>query len=296
MFYRLTKYAFVLGTAAFFATMWGFLIRRNLPKPGAQTLGPNYAELLEPGQQRRRESWGVYFAGQRIGRSALRIERASGGLLHVRSETEVRLGEAGGYLLGTTGTIDAGFEAYISPLRGLQSFQAESKRLNARFIGTVTDEGTVSINGYLADQKLRTEIPLTRDMFLGEALSPLAGVPELDRADVGRTWTVRMLNPLAGEVQEVTVTVAGAEEAEAENERYLVFRLLFTTGTTRWHSWVRQDGNVLIQGTPFGITLRREDLPALLLKQLREGANPSAKSRSRPHRPRQNLHIARARL
>ena len=104
--------------------------------------------------------------------------------------------------------------------------------------------------------------------MLGEAFSPLTSMPELSKSDVGRTWSVEMVNPLAGGMQTVTVRMAAMREVELPGGKTRVFRLDFSTGSNRWASWVQQDGAVLIQGTPFGLTIRRDDLPTAVVQQL----------------------------
>jgi len=264
---RLLKYAFVLGVTVFFAVMWGLLIRRNLSVPGTVSLQPDYDALLGPEQQKREEQWGVYFGSRRIGRSELRITREMNGFILIRSDTLITIEPAVRYVLGISGDLDIRFKASISPLRGLNDFQVVSERLDTSLLGAVSESG-IRILGHIGQDDVRTVLPYSPDVFFGEVLSPLAALPELSPDDVGRLWTVDMVNPFAGGIQRVTVKVAASRQVDLADGRTRVYRLSFTTGAARWESWVNEDGGVLIQGTPFGVTIRREDLPADVVEQL----------------------------
>ncbi len=127
------------------------------------------------------------------------------------------------------------------------------------------------MRGFVAGERVHTELPFTPGVFLGEVFSPFTSLPDLGRSDVGRTWSVDMVNPLAAGVQHVTVHLAARREVELDGKRTPVYRLDFVTSGSHWQSWVTEDGSVLVQGTPFGLTIRREDLPPDVLDQLRTG-------------------------
>jgi hypothetical protein len=115
---------------------------------------------------------------------------------------------------------------------------------------------------------VRTTLPFDQDRLLGEAFSPLAAMPELAKSRVGGTWKVDMVDPIAGRLQQTTVTILSSKEVELAGQAVTLFELHFAMGRNRWTSWVTEDGEVLVQGTPFGLTLRREDLSAALAEQL----------------------------
>ena len=112
---------------------------------------------------------------------------------------------------------------------------------------------------HAGEDDLKTNIPYEEGRLLSEVLSPLTALPPLDEDLVGRDWTVDMINPIAGTVEQVTVTVVGFKEATLAEGPARVFRLLFATRSTRWVCWVSEEGEVLIQGTPFGLSLQREE-------------------------------------
>jgi len=121
-------------------------------------------------------------------------------------------------------------------------------------------------------------VPYDQDRLLGETLSPLAALPELSEDQVGRAWSFNMVNPIAGAVQPVTAQVERSKELRIRGETVRVFELRFNSGSSRWTSWVTEQGEVLMQGTPFGLALQREDLPPSALEELRPHANASAGS------------------
>ena len=274
---RVIKYGFVMAVTGFFAAMWGLLLLQHFPASGHSTLRPAYAQLLKPDQNERNEQWGVYFAGRRIGRSAVEITRDMGGQMDVRSTTLITIEPVMRLLTGLSGDLDVSFEASVSPLTGLHDFQLSSDRIGVRMLGTA-GEGALHITGHVGKEPIRTVLPYSPDVMLGETFSPLASLPKLSKSDLGRTWSVDMINPLTGGMQTVTVRVAAMREVELAGGKTRVFRLDFATGSSRCASWVQQDGELLIQGTPFGLTLRREGLPPSVANQLeaeQPGQSPS---------------------
>ncbi len=261
MLRNLLSYCLVLVIAAFFALMWGLQLRRHLPaEPPEEGLRAEFTELLPPGQSRRSSRWDIYLSGGRVGSSEVQIRREEAGTFKVNSTSEITIGPAAGWLLGFTGHVDLRFSADISPVTGLRFLQIESEVLDIQLIGSVR-EGRLTLRGHMGSQDVRTDMPYKAGRFLGDMLSPLTPVRELSEDQIGRSWTVEMINPLAAEVQQVQVTVLRSKEILLSGESTRCFQLLFSTGRNRWTSWVRGNGEVLVQGTPFGFVLRRGDLP-----------------------------------
>ncbi|MGD2175894.1 MAG: hypothetical protein PVJ27_10865, partial [Candidatus Brocadiaceae bacterium] len=260
---RLIRYAFVLLVTAFFAVMWGLLLLRNLPTEPSTAPMADYSRMLPPDESERESLWDVYFAGRRIGTSTLTVAREEAGTIVLKSETRIVLEPAARYVLGMSGTVDLKFHASISPLRGLRFFQINSDALDAHLIGSV-EEGGLKFIGHIGGDRVRTVVPYRGRGFLGNMLSPLPPLRELDEDRVGESWTVEMVNPIAGRVQKVEVSVTGLTEVFVGGESTEALSLLFVTDEGRWTSRVTQEGEVLIQGTPYGLLLKRQDvfLPA----------------------------------
>ncbi len=264
---RLGRLAVLLAITAFFAVMWGLLIKQHLRTASATEMRPNYDNLLGPDEQERSSAWGIYFSGLRIGRLDMRVRRETDGTIEVRTTAAVSINAAARYIVGVSGDLDAKFLATISPLRGLMFFQVDSKLLDASLRGSV-HENEIMLVGHVGEERIRTTLPYDPDTLFGEALSPLTALPELRESQVGRSWTIDMVNPITGDVQKVTIAVAGSKRIVLGGKKVRAFDLTFTAGSSRWASWVTESGEVLIQGTPFGLTMQREDLPADVLGDL----------------------------
>ncbi|MHC4480894.1 MAG: hypothetical protein ACYS1C_08000 [Planctomycetota bacterium] len=264
---RALKYVLVFGVTAFFAVMWGLLLRAHLPSPAAEPVRPDYGNLLKPGQQERTTRWAIYFGEFRIGDSEMSIERLEDGTISIHTRSEVNLEGAAEFLLGTSGVVDVDFRVNVSPLRGPLFFQVGSEKLKTTLHGRIR-AGEILLTGHVSGRKVRTTLPFDQDRLLGEAFSPLAAMPELAKSRVGGTWKVDMVDPIAGRLQQTTVTILSSKEVELAGQAVTLFELHFAMGRNRWTSWVTEDGEVLVQGTPFGLTLRREDLSAALAEQL----------------------------
>jgi hypothetical protein len=242
---RAIKFTLVLAVTVFFAVMWGMLLRRHLVLVAPAAFQPSYESLLRPDENERVEHWGVYFVGSRIGQSELKVSRNAEGEIDVVSTTSITIDPALHVLLGLPAKLDVRFEASISPLVGLRNFQVSADSINTRLFGMIVDD-KLSIVGHVAAQHITTDLPYSSSVFLGDVFSPFSSLPELSKADVGRSWSVDMVNPLAGGVQHVSVTVGARRQIELDGKRTRVYR----------------------QGTPFGLTIRREDLSEEVVRQL----------------------------
>jgi len=264
---RLLRYSFVFGSAVFFAVMWGLLIRSQMPTVATRSFRPDYARLLEPGEDERTTTWTVHFTGRRIGMCAVTVERQTAGLILVTTTSRVIAGPLLSGMFGTSGPIDAEFQATFSPLRGLRSFQASSAALNTRLRGTLS-RGVILLSGTLGDQTVNARVPFDEQRLLGQALSPLAALPRVDRMRVGDSWQLDLVNPLSASVQHATITVATSRDIELDGEPTKALELLAVSGGRQWTSWMTKDGDVLVQGTPFGVSLHRADLPEEVMEAL----------------------------
>lgn len=268
----------MLAITAFFAAMWALLLREHLRTRSAASMRPNYDNLLKPGEQERNTAWGIYFGGIRIGRLKMNVWREADGSIVVRTEAKIAISQAARYVVGVAGDLDAEFQATISPLRGPMFFEVNSKLLDAALQGTVR-EGEIHLVGHLGAERIRTSFPCEQDTLLGEALSPLTALPQLKESQVGRTWDINMVNPITGKVQKVNIAVASSKKVILNDRKVRVFELTSTAGTNHWASWATEDGDVLVQGTPFGLTMQREDVPASVLSELHRPTSAEPPSR-----------------
>ena len=260
---RLARYTLIFAVAVFWAAMWGTLLRRHLPGPPAQTGLPDYEQLLPPDEQERETEWDVHFGGRVIGTSHVRVRREPGGVLNLRTITRVE-SRAVALATGLTEPLEVEFEARISPLRGLLFFAVSSDAPPINLVGRPEGE-MIELRGRAGGQNVQTTVPGQVRAFLGNSLSPMAPLSDLDEADVGRRWSVSLLNPLTGQMERTAVEVTEARTVPLDGEEANCFELTFTSPTGRWRSWVAEDGQVLVQGTPVGLVLRRRDLPAGVL-------------------------------
>lgn len=270
---RAGKLAALFAVTAFFAVMWGLLLRDHLRTQSAAQMRPNYDSLLKPGEQERNTDWAVYFGTTRIGLLTMKVWREPDSTITVRTNAAITISQAARYVVGITGDLDLEFQATISPLRGPMFFQVNSKLLDAALQGTVRDN-EIHLAGHLGPERIRTSLPYEQDTLLGEALSPLTALPELKESQVGRSWDINMVNPITGAVQKVTIAVAGSKKIVLNGSKVRAFELTFVAGASHWASWVTEDGDVLVQGTPFGLIMKRQDLPESVLSELTTTTRP----------------------
>jgi len=277
------RHTIVLAVAAFFAVMWGLLLRENLFPKEPPRIGPDYESLLPAGEKQRSARWRIMFAGKQIGHSETTVTRSDGDSLRIEANTTVSIPPSMRLVLGASGTFDIAFEADISPLRGLESVEVRSNRLDLNVLGTVR-ENTLTLTGHSGRRRINATLPYEPHRFMAEAFSPLAGVPRLRRSDLGKEWTVDMLNPITGNVVEVTATPIASIEVSLADGRRRAFKVLFTARNAQWVSWVDDRGRLLVQGTPFGVTVWREGIPLETEALLASGMGPQSATARHPSR------------
>ncbi len=227
----------------------------------------DFNALLPPEESERSSEWNIYFGSRRIGHSTLEIRRAQVGAIELENRSEIRLDPALRYVLGVSGRLDLRIRATVSPFEGLQLLRIDSQFLDAGIVGTVRGDELV-LTGHLGEQQINSSVPYETGKFMGDLLSPVIPLEELDEDQVGTTWTVEMVNPLAGSVQTVGVNVARMRQIALGGKDVRVFQLLLTGPTGKWSSWVTGDAEVVVQGTPFGFVVARADLPRRTLDEL----------------------------
>jgi len=265
----------VLAIGAFFAVMWGLMLRAHLPLGGRTQLAPNYDSLLRPDERERTATWDIYLGPLRIGKSVMTARREEDGTIRIQTASDIALAQSAKYVVGVTGNLDVQFEATVSPLRGPTFFQASSKLLDMDVVGLIEQDG-IHLRGHVGGEHVQTTLPYSPGGLLGEALSPLAALPELKQSEVGKSWIIDVMNPIAGRLEKVTVRIARSREVVLGGKTVRVFQLAFATGTSRWDSWVTERGEVLVQGTPFGLTIQREDISPEVVNELRRESEPAS--------------------
>ncbi|MFP4029321.1 MAG: hypothetical protein ACLFWL_16155 [Candidatus Brocadiia bacterium] len=251
--------ALILLVACFFALMWGLYLREHIPTETGTTLKPDYESLLPEGQTKRKTVMGIYMSGERRGKTVTEFKKTESGTITVESLTQLELGDLKKIVIPGGKTVDVNFRATISPLTGLRTISLTSKSLGTSLLGR-RQEDVLKLDGNVAGQKIHSKVPFESEPILSQTFSPLAGLPDLGRVDEGRVWTIHVVNPLLGSVKSVKIRHAKIKNVTVDGEQYQLHRLDMKMGTHIWEAWVRPDGEVLYQGTPFGLSLLRENI------------------------------------
>ncbi|MBS3762317.1 MAG: hypothetical protein KGZ25_03325 [Planctomycetes bacterium] len=256
---KMVRDATILLVACFFALMWGLYLREHIPTETGTTLKPDYESLLPEGQTKRKTVMGIYMSGERRGKTVTEVKKTESGTITVESLTQLELGDLKKIIIPGGKTVDVNFRATISPLTGLRTISLTSKSLGTSLLGR-RQEGVLKLDGNVAGQKIHSKVPFESEPVLSQTFSPLAGLPDLGRVDEGRVWTIHVVNPLLGSVKSVKIRHAKIQNVTVDGEQYQLHRLDMKMGTHIWKAWVRPDGEVLYQGTPFGLSLLRENI------------------------------------
>jgi hypothetical protein len=256
---RILRDILVLSIAAFFAVMWGLMLRKKVVMAPPQPVRPNYDRLLGPEEEFRTVTFGIYRGASRLGRTRSTIRRQNG-TLQLQSDTRFELGHLMKFMAPEAQTLEISFSAHIAPLHGLRYMRVNCTQLDLDLRGFVREE-QLQVRGRVGGQKVSHSVPYTKQPFVGETLSPMSGLPNLNRASPDDVWTMHVVNPLLGGVQEIRVTLLRTREVGVGEETIRVHELDFQGAGRSWQACVTGDQEVLVQGTPFGLTLRRESIP-----------------------------------
>lgn len=265
---RLLKYTMILGISCFFAVMWGLIIRQNLSLEHTAAPQVGYDRLLSDDEDKRQSQYDIYLGERRIGETRSFVEREPGGLIFLETETTFHLGSASDLLNIDKEHVDILFTATVSPLQGLQSIRIMSKSLGIQCVGMVRDERIV-LQGSFGGKKISTEVPYASHSIVLEPFTPLQGLSNLREADIGEAWNMHLVNPLTGGVDSVTLTLMDERVVWLEGSEMRLYLLTLQTRSSIWKTWVTSEGEVLYQGTPVGIFLKREPMHPELWQVIR---------------------------
>jgi len=269
---RLLRTTVALSIACFFALMWGFLLRERISYAPPPPLSRSYSSLLRKDEQSKRILMGIYFGKARIGRSMTTIEKKEDSveLLSTTSLNAKQLGAA-------DRDVEIEFKARFSPLKGLRSFRATSKALALDIMGSAQGD-ILTVRGTFGGKRVRMKLDNSQGPTLSSLLSPFGGLSKPSEQRVGESWSMNMVNPLAGTVETVTAQLSSSMDLEVSGGKVRVYKITFFAGGQRWHAWVDEDGEILVQDTPLPlpIVLVREDTPQALRDAIMQ-PEPSAK-------------------
>ncbi len=258
------KTLMVGAVTVFFAVMWGLHIRAQFAGTpvGSETM--DYSRLLGPDTDEVHRTYDIYLVGSRLGDTETTVVRQEDGTITVENVTKMEAGSGLQGVLGVSAGVNIEFTARVKPLSGVQHFSLVSDELGVMLNGRRGDEGFL-VTGRLRGERVNMTVPVNQRQFIGGLLSPMQGMPELGTEAVGKSWKIPLVNPVRGTVQQVQVEVQDRRSVRVNSTRWVIYRLRLSAGGNAWHSWVREDGELLIQGTPFGLTLRQENLPDAVL-------------------------------
>ncbi len=106
----------------------------------------------------------------------------------------------------------------------------------------------VSITGPITLLNGRRRFPYEPRSMVQNSLGPLDWLPGLN---VGQNWSSRMVSPLTGQIQEVTLSVETKRVLTWDSNPVTTLELVTRSGPLELRTWVRPDGLVLRQEVPF---------------------------------------------
>jgi len=240
----------------------GWMVRREYFRPRAAILA-DAALRVPPGAAYYRLDLG----GQQIGFASSLVDT----LADTLSVQDLMILEVPA--LGTVQRVEARTDAKLTRSLRLRTFEATIRGADVRFgvRGEVSGDSLLTVEIESADSRQREEIPLDEPIVL-PGLMPLSLVFGGD-LEVGRTYTLRLFDPLQLGQRDVDVTVIAEstlfvpDSAEFEPETSLwvaarwdtlrAWRVRQETRGMVLEAWIDEMGQVVQATTPVGFTMER---------------------------------------
>lgn len=266
---------------------WAFaatgLFTRDLLPDLVTSSPPDLRSLAGPDAPASRSKWAIMVADdpayqnlRTVGEARTATVRQPDGSHNLKSRVRF---DSGDLLKNTKFALDRNdrlhidMDCAVDPTGNLKDFQVSVRLVDdgdplMRVVGTVKGDvlevETKGIEGIpmLAGTK---RFPYQSKEMVQNALGPIDRLPGLQ---VGQRWKTRVVSPLGGQVQEVTVEVPRTSVIHWDKNLVTTFEVIHHLGTASPRTWVRRDGLVLRQEIPFPlvrlIVERQPDRPGEL--------------------------------
>jgi len=245
-----------LGVTAFWATMMGALVKREILPAWASSAPVGYASLLGPDEVSRHSRMGIYLRGIRLGHADTTIQRNPKSGLDLVSRVTLSLEGLPMPLLGELQEIRTSLIVRVDANKAIDSFSLTIRQpMFIAVSGEVIGNQLKMTTQYADGTSNEKTVPFDASRIMSNSFSPFVGMRNLK---VGKVWQVWTLNPLNRGMTPVKITVTSKEKATFDGETVDVFVLTAEHGAMQIESWVTPEGEVLRQETPFGFSLRKE--------------------------------------
>jgi hypothetical protein len=250
------------GILAVWLVTLGWLVRREYFRPQAEMLA-DAAMNVPPGAT----YYALTLSGQQIGFASSKVDTLAD---TVRVEDLMVLRVPA---LGTVQRVEARTVANLTRALRLRTFEASLRGADVRFgvRGMVAGDSLLAVEVESADSRQELEVPLERPIVL-PGLLPLS-IAFGGTLEVGRSYTIRMFDPLQLDERDVAVTVV------AESTMIVPDSAVFHEPTERWvaarwdtlhawrvtqsmrglefEAWIDDLGQVVQATTPVGFAMER---------------------------------------
>lgn len=243
-----------VGIVAFWATMTGMLLRREVFLPrldAARVRVPG--QLAGLGGQNYQEDWqGIYYKDAKVGYAHSQVHRLQGDTYLIRNDAALNL-----RLLDRDMSVQfegfARVDAAGQPEELLYAVVAGPAQLRVR---GHREGDTLVLQVVSAGRVIEKRVPITPGMSLSNAITPSLYWPELE---MGRTYTLEVLDPVTLSTQDAKVRVRGREPLDYRGATVETTVVEFETSQLAFRIWVSDAGVVLRQESDLGWYLIRED-------------------------------------
>ncbi|MDP7035044.1 MAG: hypothetical protein QF752_11185 [Planctomycetota bacterium] len=257
-----------LIVVGFWILMMVFLVQREILPEMVPVRSGYQAVLSDLGETPRREKMRIHFHGQSLGTSWTEMKRTGEGyriIQHVKFSTDSERTLADGPI-GTSFLQLLGLQAESRVIQEIGSdFQLRSVQVQFRLGGMEGQvDGVVEghrmrlIGGMKGESVQESFVDVPKGMLWGNHLSPLHGI---GRLRVGATSRFGSVDPMTRVSTVYTTQVLERLTPVAwEGGMMDVFKVQVTSRMSEWFLEITEDGTVLRQDGPMGLSMVRESL------------------------------------
>lgn len=251
----LTRRSASIVIVGFWVLMMGLLGLREWRARQSPGNLKGYAALLRGRLLNTERQMGIYHGDTRVGmtRTAYRLRD---GEYEVDSWTRLALPFLGQRPASIRALLALDPQLQLTGLRGWLTLPVLSPQ-SIKFEGTVAGEELEVKFIHQDEVVFRTKMPYRGEEILSNVFSPFTTMPALS---VGKTWQIRMFNPLSRNFETATAVVEADTTIAIDGEAVRVFQAKVRGRSVEATAWVTPEGEVVRQAVPrWGLVLLKED-------------------------------------
>ncbi len=255
---RFIELTFVLTLLIWLAAA-GWFANRYEEKTALRDNSQPYRLMLSDFKQDRTSDFVIVSGDKAIGDTTMRITTMAFGYFEISNRFRARLqllGIEAEYFILSTMIVTPRYE--LDSLK--MSFESAGMRydLVGRRVMTENEEDKFSIQFMAGDTTIADfTLDAPKDYMMSDTLMPLF---KTTKPQPGKTWISKLIDPFTKKIREFKFTMLDLDELPGGDENLIGYPIRMEYANYTYMTYVDDNGEVLWEEAPFGITLVRKDI------------------------------------